>query len=434
MLPGARAAAAIEILQDWQESRRPVKLCLGDWGRRSRFAGSGDRAAISGLVLDAIRHKAVLEWAMGDDGPREWVLGSLAYIWNWTTEQISQEFAKSPHAPQPLSQKEAVGLRRDLSDAPYHLQANMPNWLWDKFCDQFGDQALPEAKAQAARAPLDLRVNALKKDLAAGLKSLQPAHASPIDFLPLGARVAAPPAEAREFHVQSLEGFVKGWFEVQDAGSQLVTLATGIHTGQVLDFCAGGGGKSLALAAQMGGKGQIFAHDADGRRLTPIHERLRRAGAHNVQVRDPRSENPLHDLAGIDAVLVDAPCTGTGTWRRHPDAKWRLRENQLETRMQEQDEVLRTGAKHVREGGMMFYITCSLLRNENEDRVESFLKANGEFTRESILDHARAGGLLPDAGMALLEKCSTELGDLRLSPESSQTDGFYMAALRRRKI
>lgn len=432
MLPGARAAAAIEVLTDWRESRRPVKLCLSDWGRRSRFAGSKDRAAISGLVFDALRHKSVIAWAMGREDARALVIGTLGHVWDWSHDQITKEFAQSPHAPKPLTKDEATGLERDLNDAPNHVQANMPKWLWEKYCDQFGDTALPEAKAQAARAPVDLRINALKKEAQAGLKALEAAHAEMIDFLPFGARVSAPPAEQREFHVQSLEGYVKGWFEIQDAGSQLVTLATGITSGQVLDYCAGGGGKSLALAAQMGGKGQIFAYDADGRRLAPIHERLKRASVHNVQVRDPRSRDPFHDLDGMDAVLVDAPCTGTGTWRRIPDAKWRLRENQLETRMNEQDKVLASASRHVRPGGMLFYVTCSLLKDENENRVDAFLSAHQDFVREKVADHARAGALLPDVGLQLIENCSSELGDLRLSPVTARSDGFYLAALRRR--
>jgi len=228
----------------------------------------------------------------------------------------------------------------------------------------------------------------------------------------------------------------------------------------VLDYCAGGGGKTLAMAQQMQNKGQIFAYDCDGRRLVPIHARLKRAGVRNAQVRDPRDDDPLSDLVGkMDAVLVDAPCTGTGTWRRHPDAKWRLREGQLQTRMREQDQVLTQAAPYVRPGGMMFYVTCSLLCEENEDRVDGFLGEHDEFERVSVYEVAKAGGLVSEQGLLTLlpphlnhlprgerkkelrpplptgERAGVRghslANDLRMSPHTTKTDGFYMAALRR---
>jgi len=432
MQAGARAAAAIAVLTDMDEAKRPVKLALQAWGRTARYAGARDRAAVSGLVLDTLRHRLELTEAMGDTA-RGLVIGTLGRIWGQSAEAINSDFAASEHAPAPLSTEEQAGLLADTSSAAAHVQANVPAWIWPFFEQAFGDNALAEARGLNTRAPVDLRLNTLKRPTADGLKSVVGIGAEAVAFLPSAARIPPPSADTRSPHVQSLPGYVKGWLEIQDAGSQFVTLCTGIGPGmQVLDYCAGGGGKTLALAQQMQNKGQIFAYDNNNRRLAPIHERLKRAGVRNAQVRSPSDPEALADLTGnMHAVLVDAPCTGTGTWRRHPDLKWRLREGQLQTRIGEQDEVLRQAAPFVRPGGVLFYVTCSLLRQENEDRIDEFLAEYSEFSRVFVAEIAASGGLLNAAGQQVLAANSTETGDLRLSPMTTQTDGFYMAALRK---
>ncbi|PHR62596.1 MAG: MFS transporter [Robiginitomaculum sp.] len=434
MQAGAQAAAAIAVLTDMIDAKRPAKVALKAWGRNSRYAGARDRAYVSGLVLDALRHKSEISAAMGADTPRAIVIGTLGRIWGLTAEQINQQFEVNEHAPEPLNEAECAGLLADTSSAPDHIRANVPQWLWSHFERAFAKDALAEAQALNTRAPVDLRLNALKRPAEDSLKAVAKIGGEPVEFLPTAARIAPPEANTRTAHVQSLPGFAKGWLEVQDIGSQFVALSTGIGPGaQVLDYCAGGGGKTLALAQQMQNRGQVFAYDRDGRRLVPIHARLKRAGVRNVQVRDPRDDAPLADLTGkMDAVLIDAPCTGTGTWRRHPDAKWRLREGQLEVRMREQDQVLAQAAPFVRPGGKMFYVTCSLLAEENEDRIDQFLTDNSDFERGAIEDAATSGGLLNAAGLDLLQKCVTQAGDLRLSPHSAATDGFYMAVVQRK--
>jgi len=435
MQTGAKAAAAIAVLNDMFEAKRPAKVALKAWGRASRYAGARDRAYVSGLVLDALRHKSEISAAMSSDDARALVIGTLGRIWGQEAEDIDAEFEQSEHAPEALTQEEKAGLQADISDQPEYVQANVPEWLWPHFERAFGDHALEQGQGMNTRAPVDLRLNELKRPAADSLKAVAKIGGVAVDWLPTSARIPAPSADTRSGHVQSLPGFAKGWLEVQDIGSQFVTLCTGIGPGsQVLDYCAGGGGKTLALAQQMQNKGQVFAYDRDGRRLVPIHARLKRAGVRNVQVRDPRDDDPLGDLTGkMDAVFVDAPCTGTGTWRRHPDAKWRLREGQLQVRISEQDQVLRQAAPYVRPGGMMFYVTCSFLREENENRVEAFLVEHSEFERVPVGEVAKSGGLLNEAGHLVLEKCLTSAGDLRMSPHSASTDGFYMAVLRRAK-
>jgi 16S rRNA (cytosine967-C5)-methyltransferase len=273
--------------------------------------------------------------------------------------------------------------------------------------------------ALAERAPVDLRVNVLKTDPARALKALAAVDAHPAGLLANALRVAAPAAAERSGAVEAIPQFSKGWFEIQDLGSQVAAAAAGEVKGkQVLDLCAGGGGKTLALAAAMNNTGQIYAYDSDARRLTDTIRRGDRAGVRNLQVRTPLNPEPLKDLAGrMDVVFIDAPCSGTGSWRRHPDTKWRLTPETLAKRQADQDLVLDEGAGFVKSGGRMVYVTCSVLPEEDEDRVAAFLERHPEFARRpATADPELTRFLTPDA-------------DLRLTPRSSGTDGFYVAVL-----
>ena len=223
--------------------------------------------------------------------------------------------------------------------------------------------------------------------------------------------------------------YVKGHVEVQDEASQLAALVSGAAPGaQVLDLCAGAGGKTLALAAMLANKGQVYATDEDGRRLAPLYARLERSGARNVQVRSPRGRaDPVADLEGrCDLVFVDAPCTGSGAWRRNPDAKWRIRPGALEERVKDQTEILERAKTFVKPGGRLVYVTCSVLKPENEDRVAAFLEAHADFLPLDAATMARAAGL-----PALADFASKVGAGLRLDPPRSGTDGFYIAGLTR---
>ena len=221
----------------------------------------------------------------------------------------------------------------------------------------------------------------------------------------------------------------KGWFEIQDEGSQLASLLSGAKAGdQILDFCAGAGGKTLALADMTENKGQIHAYDADKHRLRPIVERLKRAGVRNVQTYSAGDITALAPLqAAMDIVFVDSPCTGTGTWRRHPDAKWRLTEKKLAERCRQQKEVLHQAAPYVQPGGRLVYVTCSLLQEENERQVNAFLQTHEDFSPVPI----------GDVGLDVLS-CKTPLSadfsdtHLLLSPARHGSDGFFISALIRK--
>jgi 16S rRNA (cytosine967-C5)-methyltransferase len=421
---GGRLAAAIQVLTDIETNHRPVRLALKAWGDASRFAGAKDRAFVSGLALDALRRKRSLAWRMGEDTPRAAALGALGFLWRWPLERIAEAAGEEPHGPGPLTEAERQALEnpRDLAEAPAPVRGDYPDWLEAALTRVFGDARAEEAAALAERAPVDLRINSLKTDLPRALKALAPLHAEPAGLLETALRIAAPDPSARSGAVEAIPQFSKGWFEVQDLGSQLAASCAGEIKGkQVLDLCAGGGGKTLALAAAMGNTGQVYAYDSDARRLTDTIRRGDRAGVRNLQVRSPIQPDPLKGLEDrMDLVFVDAPCSGSGSWRRHPDTKWRLTPETLARRMADQDAVLDLGATFVKPGGRMVYVTCSVLPDEDEDRVAAFLE--------------RAPGFAPKPATERPELQSrlTSEGYLRLTPRTSTTDGFFVAVLERR--
>jgi 16S rRNA (cytosine967-C5)-methyltransferase len=422
MRDGGRIAAAIQVLEAIEQRHKPVRMALKNWGEASRYAGAKDRAWVSGLVLDALRRRRSLGWMIGAEDARAVVIAALAYAWNWPVERIAEAVGDEPHGPGALSEAEAAALAspRPLDDAPAPVRGDYLDWLDEPLARQYGDERVAETAALATRAPVDLRVNSLKTDVARALKALSPLGAAPAGLLADALRVPAPDAAERAAPVESAPEFQKGWFEVQDLGSQIAAAAAGEIKGrQVLDFCAGGGGKTLALAAAMGNTGQLYAYDSDARRLSETVKRATRAGVRNLQVRSPIRPDALEGLDGrMDLVFVDAPCTGSGTWRRHPDAKWRLTPAQLERRIAEQDEVLAAASAYARPGGRLVYVTCSLLAEENEDRVAAFLTAHPAFANAAI-------------EIAGTEPWRTGAGHLRLTPRNADTDGFFVAALTR---
>jgi 16S rRNA (cytosine967-C5)-methyltransferase len=421
MRDGGRIAAAIEVLADIETRHRPAHLALKSWGGDARYAGAKDRAFVSGLVLDVLRRRRSLAWMMGEESDRARALGAVRFVWDWPLERI-EAAAAEPHGPGELTPTERERLVQPvtLDEAPPPIRGDYPDWLDAPLQRVFGEGRAAEGQALAARAPVDLRINTLKSDAEHVLKALDPFDPDRLTFPPGAIRVAAPAASERAAPVEAAPAFERGWFEVQDAGSQIAAAVAGeIRGKQVLDFCAGGGGKTLALAAAMGNTGQLYAYDADARRLAETVKRSLRAGVRNLQVRSPIDPKALDGLDGkMDLVFVDAPCTGSGTWRRHPDAKWRLAPQQLERRIAEQDAVLGAAAAFVKPSGRLIYVTCSLLAEENEDRVAAFVAAHPEFASAPV---ALAGA----------ERWRTEAGFLRLTPRNAATDGFFVATLAR---
>ncbi len=427
MTPAARIAAAIDILADIETRHRPAADALKDWGLAHRFAGSKDRAALASLVYDALRCRASAAFIMGAETPRAIMLGALLQMRHETRETIAALCSGQNFAPAPLTEDEAARLdHSSIEGAPDHVRGNFPEWLAPDFAEVFGANAVAEGEALAARAPLDLRINTLKTTREKAQKALAHLRAEPTPLSPLGLRLPFDES-GRNPSLAGEPAFMKGLVEIQDEGSQLAALLCGVKPGeQILDLCAGGGGKSLALAALLENKGQIYASDRDAARLKGIYPRLERAATRNVQLRPPRrGQDVLADLENrCDLVLVDAPCTGTGVWRRNPDAKWRMRPGALEQRLKEQDEVLEIARKYVKSGGRLIYITCSLLKAENEDRVANFLAGQSDFTPIA------AAALAAAAGLPALTRFASRFGPgLRLTPATAGTDGFFVAGL-----
>jgi 16S rRNA (cytosine967-C5)-methyltransferase len=431
MTPAARISAAIEVLGDIEARRRPANDALKDWGLAHRFAGSSDRAAIAGLVYDALRRRASSSYVMGEATPRANMLGMLRLERDLDVDAIAALFSDARFAPPPMSDAERERVAAaSLDDAPPHIAGDYPEWLDASFAAIFGEARAEEGAALAARAPLDLRVNTLKTEPDKELAELSEYKTEPTGWSPVGLRIIVAPG-SKSPAIQSEPSFIKGGIEIQDEGSQLAALFSGAKPGeQVVDLCAGGGGKTLALAAMMENTGQIFATDTDKRRLSPIHARLERAGARNVQVRTPRgSTEVLEDLMGsVDLVLIDAPCSGTGSWRRNPDAKWRMRPGALEIRQKEQTAILDRAVSLLKPGGRIAYITCSVLDEENGAQIRAFLARHPAFSVEKPDQIAAALG---ERGY-LFTKAALISGDgLLMTPRRTGTDGFFVSVLRR---
>lgn len=430
MTPGARLQSAIDILTGIFETRQPADRAFDTWSRSSRFAGSKDRAAVSELVFSVLRHRAQLAAATGSDAPRLLAFAAIALLQGEGAEAAAARADGTPHAPAPLTVEENAALCEAAlpgPEAPSWVRLNYPEWLHPEFELALGAGLEREMAALMERAPTDLRVNALKgsRDHAKSALADENVATEPTPLSPWGLRLTG------RANILGLASFRDGLVELQDEGSQLACLATGMKPGeQVVDLCAGGGGKSLALAAMMRNRGQVHACDNDSRRLDKLMPRAQRAGIRNIQTRALgifAPDAPDADLAGLEArmdcVLVDAPCSGTGAWRRNPDARWRLTPEILAGYHTAQMEVLARAARLVRPGGRLVYVTCSLLPSENDRQVTAFLTTDREFTVAPWRSIWPADFPPPPA-----------IGDepfLRLTPASTETDGFFIAVLRR---
>jgi 16S rRNA (cytosine967-C5)-methyltransferase len=427
MRPGARIKAAIEVLDEVLNRHRPAANTLADWGRSHRFAGSGDRAAIGNLVYDALRRRRSLGAQMESDTPRAIALAAAPKALGLTPTAVIAGADGSPHAVEPPSEAEQAGLLRSLrSDLPASILGDFPDWLEPSFRRAFAAAAAEEGAALARRAPVDLRVNTLKADRDKVLKALARFAPLPTPYSPIGVRLPEPDGPGRQPNVEAEAGHGRGWYEIQDEGSQIAALlAAAAPRQQVLDICAGAGGKALAFAAAMRNTGQVYAYDDDPARLRPIFERLKRAGARNVQVLPAGDEEALRKLGSrFDLVFIDAPCTGTGAWRRRPDAKWRLKPANLAQRLAEQQAILALAAPLVKPGGRLVYVTCSVLPEENEDQLAWFAANHPGFAALPWRDAWAEGvGTEPPASAP---GCGTSL---QLTPARHGTDGFFIAVL-----
>jgi 16S rRNA (cytosine967-C5)-methyltransferase len=423
MTPGARLQAAIEILDGLKTTAQPADGYLRDWAGAHRFAGSKDRAAIAERVYRVLRHRASLAWRMDADEGRALVLASLLAD-SESAETIAHLFSGEGHAPPKLSDAEQSVLSSPPAEKPpAYVAGEYPAWLEPELLRTFGADLPAEMDAMNARASVDLRVNTLRArrdDMLVGLRSLDVA-AEPTPFSPLGIRIASGEGLGALQHTQF---FQTGAFEIQGEASQLVTELCCAKPGQsVLDLAAGAGGKSLALAALMRNHGDILAFDIDAKRLKQISPRARRAGATIIRTADRRG-GPAWGKGKFDTVLIDSPCSGSGTWRRSPEQKWRLTPERLQELQALQAWLIDDGARHTKPGGRLVYATCSLLKSENEDMCRSFLARNPEFRIVPADQVWRDVGLPTPPPLGVGEY-------YRASPYRTATDGFFACIIER---
>ncbi|WP_375616464.1 RsmB/NOP family class I SAM-dependent RNA methyltransferase [Bartonella sp. AP58NXGY] len=425
---GGRLQAAIDVLTEIEMKHRPVGEALKDWGLSHRFAGAGDRAAIGTIVYDVLRRRYSLQWRMESDDIRAIVFATLLDTGKMTLEQIDSTLEGDRFAPQLLEDKQRESWqRRQLVDAPDYIRGNIPRWCQAHLRPLFGDNWVTEAAALATRPSLDLRVNSLKATPEKVLKELaKRTKSQALSWFQQALRIAPIEKFNRHPNVQVEPAFQKGYFEIQDLGSQIVAhLVEAQESMQVLDYCAGAGGKTLALASDMNNRGQIYAYDSDKARLAPIFDRLRRAGVRNVQVRVQKEE--LRSLTGqMDRVLIDAPCSGTGTWRRRPDAKWRLTLEQVRQRQTEQRTILNESIVYLKPNGRLVYITCSLFTDENEEQISHFLQQHSHFYPIDMQALWQQ-----HFSFSPVQPVFSNYG-LTLSPATTQTDGFFLSVLQKK--
>jgi 16S rRNA (cytosine967-C5)-methyltransferase len=430
MTPAARLSAAIEIVADIEARHRPAPEALKDWGLSHRFAGSGDRAALAGLVYDALRRRASSVHVMGDPSPRAILLGMLRLERKLEADAIAALANGERFAPQPLSAEEQTRLAvPDLEGAPPWVAGDYPEWLDPYLTRVFGEERAAEGAALASRAPLDLRVNDIKGDRDEAAALLEDLNPVPTRWSPFGLRIALE-AGAKNPAIHAEPAFIKGMIEVQDEGSQLAALLAGAKPGEhVVDLCAGAGGKTLALGAQMRNTGRLYAFDVSGHRLAALKPRLARSGLANVhpaQIAHERDDRVKRLAGKIDRVLVDAPCSGSGTLRRNPDLKWRQSADSVAALVPTQAAILAAAARLVKPGGRLVYATCSVLAAEGEEVALEFdLASTAQFTRvpaAEALQQARVA----DAAALVSDN------DLRLWTHRHATDGFFAALWERR--
>ena len=425
MRPGPRIQAAIEVLEAIDAGGDAADRIIAAYFRRRRYAGSKDRAAVIELVYAVLRHHAWLDWRLanagvGGSGARLKVIAQLV-DGGVPDAEIAALFDGSDHAPTPLTLEESAVaqlLRQPPSGAPPpSVAGNYPGWLHDALESRFGPNLAAEMAALNQRAPLDIRVNTVKSAREAVLARLAAdgfeARATP--FSRVGIRLTG--SRRLESHPLYQEGVI----EIQDEGSQIVAALVGAEPNErVVDYCAGAGGKTLALSAMMGDRGEIIACDTGLARLRNLGPRLVRAGVNNVRVCSLAEEAiPPGEAA---RVLLDVPCSGTGAWRRRPEARWSLSQESLNEYNSLQDNLLVKCSALTAPGGVLVYATCSVLESEGAARIETFFQQTDGFELVDIdaLWPTVLDGDRPDHGPFV-----------NLSPASSATDGFFIAALRR---
>jgi 16S rRNA (cytosine967-C5)-methyltransferase len=467
LTPAARLAAAASVLDSIAQGRAPAEVVIKAWGAANRYAGSGDRRAVAERVYQVLRARGRLVAAMGgrEDG-RALVVGALAFLDQLSLEEIEALHSGEGYGPRPLSKQERARIAAGEGDLP-ETAADLPAFVIEDLKATFGDRWSEEAAGLMARAPVDLRVNTARTTVEAARAELKATGLTPepTPWSAVGLRLPSEPAP----NVQALDAFKAGRVEIQDEGSQLTAWLAGAGLNFmpetiVVDYCAGGGGKTLALAVQALPRAdparaaapspagwsptgadevaaaksapraepvRLIACDVVQKRLDNIRPRLARAGVAADLRLIGQNGGGVEEFNGrADLVFVDAPCSGSGAWRRRPEDAWRLKADEIERLHALQLRILAQAAALVKPGGRLVYVTCSILSRENEAVADAFEAAHSGFRPLPVAD-ALASASLTDAAHTRLAGTAAG-GRLRLSPASTGTDGFFVALYERR--
>jgi 16S rRNA (cytosine967-C5)-methyltransferase len=417
-LPPAILGNTEEVLREILRFTAPADTTLSRYFKDHPRLGSRERGAVAEGIYAVLRNKSFFtDFAEAGSSPTMRRLTIMGLAEAMGVDSLGG-----------LTEDETAFLNRineiDRTLMPVQMRSNLPKWLFDKFVAQYGqEETLALAHALNQPAPLDLRVNSIKttRDDAVARLLEAPIAAEPTPFAPLGLRVLKKPS------LQNLPLFKEGAIEVQDEGSQILSQIVGAKRGEmVVDFCAGAGGKTLALGASMRNTGRLYAFDVSEKRLAKLKPRMARSGlsnVHPVQIAHERDAKVKRLAGKIDRVLVDAPCSGMGTLRRNPDVKWRQKEDAILEMQEKQIGILDGAARLLKGGGRLVYATCSLLEEENQRVAENFLATHPEFD------------LVPMSKVLEEQKIPLEMGDyLVLLPHVHQTDGFFAAVFERKAI
>ena len=423
MNQAGRTSAAIELLDAISNVRDPADTVISEYFRRRRYAGSGDRRFIRNLVYNSLRHMGFLTWQLEETGADSHNSRNLmiANIMANNPSELESIFCDNKFSSGILSDQELQLTQRltsqiKVNKIPHWATLNCPEWLLQKFINNFPDTYKNELEALNIPAPIDLRVNELKSS-----RELVQTYLEEDGYLFSTTPLSSMGLRSNNwFPLVNTKSYRNGLFEIQDEGSQMIAFAVNAKPGEkIADLCAGAGGKALALAAMMKNKGQIIAADISSSRLNRIKPRIKRAGISVINTAPFDASALVQAIDPVDRVLIDAPCSGTGTWRRHPEARWRLTPDQLKDYIKIQADLLHDGAKLVRSGGWVIYATCSLLKEENEDQVTTFLNGHKGFTRVPVKEYL-------DDHQLILTGLDSE-SNLSLSPARNNTDGVFVA-------
>ena len=410
MRPAARLHTIAELLALSQSSQQPLDRMVQKWGRQNRYAGSKDRRDIADRLFAIYRHYGALTARLGNDEPLLVAMLATHLLHDIELDEVLALADGSRHAPPPLASADETSLRHAAQNPPDNRADNLsvPLWLLPELEAQLGAACDDVMHTMMARAPTDVRVNLLKgsrEDAIAALAA-EDVVATPHPHVDTALRLEGAP------RLLDGKGYQSGLVEVQDAGAQAVSLMVGVQPfDTVMDFCAGGGGKALAMAAQMQNKGRMLVHDALAERMADVPQRAARAGVDIIETIAPQN---LPDWqAQCDVVVADVPCSGAGRWRRAPETKWRLTQDELDGLVALQGDILQQAAALVRPGGRLAYITCSLLVSENDRQVARFINKNQQF---ALIDTVLPMG---------------EAGQTQWHPVNADSDGLYCAVMQR---